>query len=87
MSLKLITLGVLLSGLTLAGLDCYTVIAPNERGIDVRLGEMQNEVIQPGIHFRTPFITSTKKFALKPKVYEVTFSVGNDGVIKAPMAV
>ena len=85
MSLKLITLGVLLSGLTLAGLDCYTVIAPNERGIDVRLGEMQNEVIQPGLHFRTPFITSTKKFALKPKVYEVTFSVGNDGAITKDM--
>ena len=85
MSLKLITLGVLLSGLTLAGLDSYTIIDPNERGIDVRLGEMQNEVIQPGIHFRTPFITSTKKFALKPKVYEVTFSVGSDGAITKDM--
>lgn len=85
MSLKLITLGVLLSGLVIAGLDSYSVIDPNERGIDVRLGEMQDEVIQPGLHFRTPFITSTKKFALKPKVYEVTFSVGNDGAITKDM--
>lgn len=85
MTFKLIALGVFISGLAIAGLDCYTVIDPNERGIDVKLGEIQGEVIQPGIHFRVPFITSTKKFALKPKVYEVTFSVGNDGAITKDM--
>ena len=82
---KLITLGIFLFGLLVAGLDSYTIIDPNERGIDVRLGEMQGEVIQPGIHFRTPFITSTRTFELEPKVYEVTFSVGYDGAITKDM--
>lgn len=85
MELKLIALGVILSGLVVAGLDSYTVIDPNERGIDVKLGEIQGEVIQPGIHFRTPFITSTRTFELEPKVYEVTFSVGYDGAITKDM--
>ena len=85
MTFKLVALCVFLSGLVVAGMDCYTIIDPNERGIDVKLGEIQGEVIQPGIHFRVPFITSTKKFALKPKVYEVTFSVGNDGAITKDM--
>lgn len=85
MGFKLTVLSILLSGLVVAGMDCYTIIDPNERGIDVRLGEMQDEVIQPGLHFRTPFITSTKKFALKPKVYEVTFSVDKDGAITKDM--
>ena len=85
MNIKLIIAGIVFSIALAVGLDCYTVIDPNERGIDVKLGEIQGEVIQPGIHFRVPFITSTKKFALKPKVYEVTFSVGNDGAITKDM--
>ena len=85
MDIKLIIAGIVFFIALAVGLDCYTVIDPNERGIDVKLGEIQGEVIQPGIHFRVPFITSTKKFALKPKVYEVTFSVGNDGAITKDM--
>ena len=85
MQLKLITLGVLLSGLVIAGLDSYAVIDPNERGIDVKLGQMQDEIIQPGWHWKTPFITQTRKFRLEPKTYEVSFSVGADGAITKDM--
>lgn len=85
MKLKLITLGILLSGLVITGLDSYSVIDPNERGIDVRLGQMQDEIIQPGLHWRTPFITETRKFRLEPKTYEVSFSVGADGAITKDM--
>lgn len=85
MQLKLITLGVLLSGLVVTGLSSYSVINPNERGIDVKLGQMQDEIIQPGLHWRTPFITETRKFKLEPKTYEVSFSVGADGAITKDM--
>lgn len=85
MQLKLITLGVLLSGLVVTGLSSYSVIDPNERGIDVKLGQMQDEIIQPGLHWRTPFITETRKFKLEPKTYEVSFSVGADGAITKDM--
>lgn len=85
MQLKLITLGVLLSGLVVTGLSSYSVIDPNERGIDVKLGQMQDEIIQPGLHWRTPFITETRKFRLEPKTYEVSFSVGADGAITKDM--
>ena len=85
MTFKLIALGVFLSGLVVAGLDSYSVIDPNERGIDVKLGQMQDEIIQPGWHWRTPFVTETRKFRLEPKTYEVSFSVGNDGAITKDM--
>lgn len=62
-----------------------SIIDPNERGIDVKLGKMQDEIIQPGLHFKTPFIVSTRKFKLEPKTYEVTFSVGTDGAITKDM--
>lgn len=85
MTFKLIALGIFLSGLVVAGLDSYSVIDPNERGIDVKLGQMQEEIIQPGWHWRTPFIIETRKFKLEPKTYEVSFSVGNDGAITKDM--
>lgn len=85
MTFKLIALGIFLSGLVVAGLDSYSVIDPNERGIDVKLGQMQDEIIQPGWHWRTPFVTETRKFKLEPKTYEVSFSVGNDGAITKDM--
>ena len=62
-----------------------SVISPNERGIDVRLGQMQEEVIKPGMHWHAPFITKTRKFKLEPKTYEVTFGVGSDGAITKDM--
>lgn len=62
-----------------------SVIDPNERGIDVKLGQMQDQIIQPGLHWKAPFITHTRKFRLEPEVYEVTFSVGNDGAITKDM--
>lgn len=67
------------------GVNSCSVIDPNERGIDVKLGQMQDTVIQPGLHWKAPFITRTRKFKLEPKVYEVTFSVGNDGAITKDM--
>lgn len=85
MNIKLIVLGVLLSGLVVTGLSSYSVIDPNERGIDVKLGQMQDDIIQPGWHWRTPFITETRKFKLEPKTYEVSFSVGADGAITKDM--
>ena len=85
MDIKLIIAGIVFFIALAVGLDSYSVIDPNERGIDVRLGQMQDEIIQPGWHWRTPFITETRKFRLEPKTYEVSFSVGNDGAITKDM--
>lgn len=84
--LKALIAGVIvfLCGLITTCNSC-SVIDPNERGIDVRLGQMQDTVIQPGMHWHAPFITQTRKFKLEPKTYEVTFSVGNDGAITKDM--
>jgi len=82
---KLITVGVIIFVVLVIGINSCSVIDPNERGIDVRLGQMQDTIIQPGLHWKTPFITHTRKFKLEPKTYEVTFSVGNDGAITKDM--
>lgn len=82
---KLIAVAVIVFIVLIVGINSCSIIDPNERGIDVKLGQMQNVVIQPGLHWKAPFITHTRKFKLEPKTYEVTFSVGNDGAITKDM--
>lgn len=83
------------SGLIIAGLvvlacavifpaSC-SVINPNERGVQVTLGQVQGEVIQPGMVWHAPFVTKIRKFRLEPKTYEVSFTCGNDGAITKDM--
>lgn len=70
--------------LVLAVNSC-TVIEPNERGVQVTLGQVQGGVIQPGMKFHAPFVTIIRRFRLEPKTYEVSFSCGNDGAITKDM--
>lgn len=62
-----------------------TVVNPNERGVQVRLGQVQGDVLQPGMVWHVPFITKIRKFRLEPKTYEVSFSCGSDGAITKDM--
>lgn len=82
---KLVTVGAIVFAMLIVGINSCSVIDPNERGIDVTLGQMQDIIIQPGLHWKAPFVTHTRKFKLEPKTYEVTFSVGNDGAITKDM--
>ena len=63
----------------------FTVVAPNERGVIVELGQVKEGVIQPGVKMHVPFISQVRKFRLEPKTYEVAFSVGSDGAITKDM--
>ncbi|MEE3314600.1 MAG: SPFH domain-containing protein, partial [Treponema sp.] len=63
----------------------FTVVAPNERGVIVELGQVKEGVIQPGVKMHAPFISQVRKFRLEPKTYEVAFSVGSDGAITKDM--
>ena len=66
-------------------LSSFTVVAPNERGVIVELGQVKEGVIQPGVKMHMPFISQVRKFRLEPKTYEVAFSVGSDGAITKDM--
>ena len=66
-------------------INSCTVISPNERGVKVTLGQVEGDVIQPGMQFHAPFITRIRCFRLEPKTYEVSFSCGSDGAITKDM--
>ncbi|MBQ9213631.1 MAG: hypothetical protein IJ150_06805 [Bacteroidales bacterium] len=83
---KTVLIIVVLIALFIVFSNSYTVIEPDERGVAVQLGEItSNEPIQPGFHWKTPFLTSIETFSIVPKTYEVTFSVGEDGAITKDM--
>ena len=71
--------------LVVVTVNSCTIISPNERGVKVTLGQVEGDVIQPGMKFHAPFITIIRKFRLEPKTYEVSFSCGQDGAITKDM--
>jgi len=63
----------------------YTVVEPSERGVMVTLGEVTGGVLEPGMHFHAPFISTIKTYSIVPKGMNATFSVGKDGAITKDM--
>ncbi|MBR0032595.1 MAG: prohibitin family protein [Treponema sp.] len=79
-----LTVVVFLAVVILAASSC-AVVAPNERGVQVTLGEVTGDVLPPGMHFHPPFISVIKKYSIVPKGMNVNFSVGQDGAITKDM--
>lgn len=52
-----------------------------ERGLVFNWGALQEKVLEPGIHFRTPFMTQIKTVTIQPIKIDHTVVVGNDGGI------
>lgn len=83
---KISVLGVVLILLLIGGCNSCQVVEPDERGVVVRMGEIQSdEPLQPGLHWKMPFVTDIETFSIVPKTYEVTFTVGDDGAITKDM--
>jgi len=76
MAIVIIFMCVLIT--TCSGCD---IVQQRERGISYHLGKVEGDVIQPGLVWHAPFVTSIKCYSIAPKTFEVTFSVGNDGAI------
>ena len=82
---KFIIAGVIALLVIVTVINSCTVISPNERGVKVTLGQVEGDVLQPGMQFHAPFITKIRCFRLEPKTYEVSFSCGSDGAITKDM--
>ena len=65
--------------------NSVTVVGPNERGIEVKLGEVSGDILQPGMHYHIPFISVIKRYSIVPKGMNVNFSVDEDGAITKDM--
>ena len=59
----------------------FRSIAPSDRGAMVTLGKIKDKVLQPGLHFKAPFITSVAKVSIKPTTVKLTIPVNDNGAI------
>ena len=76
---------IVLALLAITAYESYSVVAPNERGVQVMLGEVTGSVLEPGVHFHPPFVSVIKKYSIVPKSMNINFSVGTDGAITKDM--
>lgn len=62
-------------------INSCTVIEPTERGVTVTLGQVKGDVLEPGMHFKAPFVTTIKKYDITPITYKKSLGIGTDGAI------
>lgn len=57
-----------------------SIIDPTERGVTITLGQVK-EVLEPGMHFKAPFVTLVKTYDITPIAYKKSLGIGVDGAI------
>lgn len=57
------------------------IVGPSERGVVVQLGQVKDAILQPGFHFRNPFIQEIKRYSVTPLEFDYTIDVGREGAI------
>ena len=55
-----------------------SVVQQRERGIQYTMGQVKGDVIQPGVVWHAPFVSSIKAYTIVPQEFEVDFKVGTD---------
>ena len=78
---KWIIAGIAALLLLLIGANSCSVIGPTERGIKVTLGVANENVMQPGLTLKAPFIETIQKYDLTPIQYESAFNNVADAAI------
>jgi len=76
----IIALSVVSAAVILA-LNSVTIIGARERGIVHTWGKPAQEIKEPGLHGKMPFVQSVKKWAVVPEEYKVVIDIGEQGAI------
>ena len=76
---KLVVAGIAIFLVFVCDQSC-SIIDPTERGVTITLGQVK-EVLEPGMHFKAPFITYVKTYDITPIAYKKSLGIGTDGAI------
>lgn len=71
--------------IAVVGFSSFTIINPTQRGVRVTLGKAGDEILQPGLIFKTPFVQTIKRYDLSPKQLEMNFTMGSDAAVTQDM--
>lgn len=78
---KIVVTCVIVIGLVLIAINSCSIIEPTERGIKVTMGVADENVLQPGMVLKTPFIQKIQKYDLTPIPYKSAFDTISDGAV------
>ena len=59
----------------------FTVVQASERGLRSTLGALENQELQPGLHFKIPIFQNIKLITIRPVLTENDVEVGPNGAI------
>ena len=77
---KLAVAGIAMFLVLVVCIQSCSIIDPTERGVTITLGQVK-EVLEPGMHFKAPFITRVKTYDITPIAYKKSLGIGVDGAI------
>jgi membrane protease subunit HflC len=78
---KIIILVSVLAVILVLVFTSFSIVGPTERGIKVTLGVADEEVLGPGLKFKTPFFQKVQKYDLTPIQYASAFNSVTDAAI------
>ena len=65
---KLVVAGIAMFLVLVVCIQSCSIIDPTERGVTITLGQVK-EVLEPGMHFKVPFVTHVKTYDITPIAY------------------
>lgn len=77
---KLVVAGIAMFLVLVVCIQSCSIIDPTERGVTITLGQVK-EVLEPGMHFKAPFVTRVKTYDITPIAYKKSLGIGVDGAI------
>lgn len=78
---KLIIGGVIALFAVIILCNCFTIINPTERGMKVTLGVVDEDILEPGLVVKAPFVQKIQKYDITPIQYESSFKSISDAAV------
>lgn len=79
--IKWVAVAVLAVLVLVFGTKSCSSVGATERGVMLTFGKPGSEVLQPGLHLKSPIGQEIEKIDITPIEYEKTFTVGQDGAL------
>ena len=79
---KWVVIGLVGLFVVITCINSCSVVGPTERGVTVTLGQVK-DVLEPGIHFKAPFVSKIKKYDTTPIPYKKSLGINTDAAVTA----
>lgn len=79
---KWVVIGLIGLFVVITCINSCSVVGPTERGVTVTLGQVK-DVLEPGIHFKAPFVSKIKKYDTTPIPYKKSLGINTDAAVTA----